>query len=375
MNVVPNENCLTEVQLLRYLHDECPPNEEKAIDRHLTRCPMCSDALEGAMLLNTARFERSLKHLDAKIDTHFSEKTPFKVEEKPIMTVVKSPKKRGWLWAAAGLAAVATASVLVLTKPFDPNSVSEIVANTDSLSTSLPTMAQIDTNTQNPVAQVDALKKQSKNSAEDIVSETNTGNLPSNNVVTADNSTVANTENSKISDATTNTPQTENTTANKPKNNNADTEGAIAMQSPTGKAEEAKMKDVADVTKKASREKQVQKPQSAPAPSSVDTYSGASVQNSGYGNPKAKTKQPTDGGLAGYQQAMQSYKRGAYKEAIGELNLVLALQNKGDVYENALWYLADSHLQSGNKKEGRNILQRIVDEKGKFAQKAATLLK
>ena len=73
-NIVPNENCLTEAQLLQYLGDECSSAEEKAVDRHLTHCPMCSDALEGTMLLNSARLERSLGRLDVKIETRFSDK-------------------------------------------------------------------------------------------------------------------------------------------------------------------------------------------------------------------------------------------------------------------------------------------------------------
>ena len=101
------------------------------------------------------------------------------------------------------------------------------------------------------------------------------------------------------------------------------------------------------------------------------------TRRSGNGNQPAvaKAKQPVDDGLADYQLGMQFYTKGQYKEAIAQLNRVLANQSKGDVYENALWYLANSYLKSKKPQEGRSLLQRIVAEKGKYAQQAEALLK
>jgi TolA-binding protein len=390
-NVVPNENCLTEVQLLRYLHDECSASEEKAIDSHLTHCPMCSDALEGAMLLNTNRLERSLKHLDAKIDTHYADKTPIAVGEKPIMTVVKSPKKRGWMWAAAGIAVVATASVMVLTQPLTDEKALPTVASADTVSSTLPLAIQVDSTGQNSVAQADGLKKMSSTSQSGIPSDTKSGDFSASDVATADNNVQsekdapksfgATTTNAPVADAetaTTNKP-TPSKQAETPKTDK-NTEGVAVVKEVLEKErakDEVKMKDVAvaNANKNTrSVEKKSNQQASAPVPSSVDNYPGAAAQNT-YSSPAAKAKQPADNGVAMYQLAMQTYKKGAYNEAIGQLNRVLATQSSGDVYENALWYLADSYLQLGNKKEGRAILQRIVNEKGKYAQRALALLK
>ena len=86
-------------------------------------------------------------------------------------------------------------------------------------------------------------------------------------------------------------------------------------------------------------------------------------------------KQATEDGLADYQVGMQFYTKGDYNQAIAQLNRVLAKQNKGVVYENALWYLANSYLKLGKNQDGRLLLQRIVREKGKYAEQAAALLK
>ncbi len=365
-NIIPNENCLTEVQLLRYLHDECTPVEEKAIDRHLTHCPMCSDALEGAMLLNKGRLERSLAHLNTKITTEYADKTPIVVTDKPVMTVVKSPKKRGWLWAAAGVAAVATAGVLVLTKPIDTQPIEPTVATTDSASNVSPSMASVDTNTQNAVNQTDALKKQRKTNTGEIITQTTSGDIAANSPTTIDNNAVS--ETAKPADAIAHAAQTETTkTTRTAKNNNDDTEGEVATQNAKS---ELKMQDVAvsEPLKKAKETRQVQIKQ---APNNVN---GGAAQASAPSAAKAKASVEEEG-VANFQQGMVYYKRGAYKDAINELNRVLALQNKGDVYENALWYLADAYIQIGNKAEGKVLLKRIVSENGKFAQRAAVLLK
>lgn len=394
-NVVPNENCLTEVQLLRYLHDECSADEVRAIDRHLTHCPMCSDALEGAMLLNTARLERSLKHLDTKITTQFSDKTPFIEAEKPVMTVVKSPKRRGWLLAAASIAALFGLGIWILTKPFEADFSSSVAATDTVPNYQVPPQASTETN----MAQAESSKKDSKTSDESIVNESKNANLSENNTGTQPSSKEieANDDVAVVQDkqnnAIVNTPQADfgTTSAKKPvatrpavTTNQPETEGVAlsakdALEQQRKKTEESALKEVvvADSYKKASNAKEkARSSQPTATPSSVNNYPGAAAQNAVTETQSlAKAKQSTDNGLADYQIGMQYYTKGQYKEAIGQLNRVLAKQSQGDVYENALWYLANSYLKMNKTIEAKGILKRIVAEKGKYAQQAAALLK
>lgn len=363
-NIVPNENCLTEAQLLQYLSDECSSAEEKAIDRHLTHCPLCSDALEGAMLLNSSRLERSLGRLDVKIETRFSDKKHIEqkaaiIEEEPIMTVVKSPRKWGWLWAAASVVVLAGASLWFFTKPMNYDVASPVVTNTqqpalDSLGS--PISAQ-----NSSVGQTETAQNTPK-----------TGNLDNNQPVPTDKNGTAATPNTATTnhqaDVATTTVQP---TTSKPIN----TEGASSKT----KDEETYLDEitVADANNK-SRKKETA-PQNAPAAeSNINDYPGAAAQNSvppSSPTRAVKMKQAPENGLTDYQTGMRFYQKGAFNEAIAPLNRVLAKQNTPDVYQNALWYLANSYLKLGKKQEAQSLLQRIVSEKGVYAQQAAALLK
>ena len=340
-NIVPEENCLTEIQLLRYLHDECSTQEVRAIDRHLTDCPMCTDAVEGAMLLNTNRLERSLKQLNAQIYTQFSDKTMVFELEKPVLTVVKKPNRRLWLWAAASIAVLATAGLLLLTKPFEPLSNAQIASNTEGDSLPNQTTSQAVISPRNEVSQVNPSKNERQIGTESGVTDTKTPAGSDADVALGDESPFVATNTSPV-------PKMSKPTE--------DTEESV------GDSYKSKAKEIAQ----------------APASSaSVNDYPGAAAQNAMTESKTKATREklPVDNGLADYQIGMQFYTKGDYNAAIAQLNRVLAKQNKGVVYENALWYMANSYLKVGKKQDGQILLQRIVAEKGKFAQQAAALLK
>ncbi len=373
-NIVPEENCLTEVQLLRYLHDECSRQEVQAIDRHLTLCPLCSDALEGAMLLDKGRLERTMKHLDAKISTHYSDKTTFLAVEKPVMTVVKKPKRRLWLWAAASIALIATAGIYLLTKPIEPFGTTSTMANTEGVTVPQQTSPEASVSSQNKDIQANS----SKNEGETVNNDGIKGDkTPSHGDADAPLS-----QETPIVATTQNAPKVENE-AVKSSKTPENTEGVALVQKEAkdGKAtaDDAKKQEVvdADSYKKASSVKEKQTRQVQVPSSNVKNYPGAAAQNNvRREDAAAKFNQPNvDDGLADYQIAMQYYTQADYNQAIAQLNRVLGKQSRGVLYENALWYLANSYLKLGKKQDGQALLQRIVNEKGKFAPQAAALLK
>jgi hypothetical protein len=49
--------------------------------------------------------------------------------------------------------------------------------------------------------------------------------------------------------------------------------------------------------------------------------------------------------------------------------------DKNERYENTLWYLADSYLQTGDKATAKALLERIVAEKLQYQRKASQKLK
>ena len=142
-------------------------------------------------------------------------------------------------------------------------------------------------------------------------------------------------------------------------------------------AEETKDADVAVADTYNKERKKEQSATNVQAESSINNYPGAAQNNVGKASPsrEVKTKQTANTALMEYQIGMQFYQKGAFNEAIGSLNRALAKPNNENVYQDALWYLANSYLKLGKKQDAQILLKRIVSEKGKYAQQAAALLK
>ncbi len=118
MKSLSNEQHISQEDLLRYVEDDCSRLEMRAIDRHLATCPMCSDAVEGLMLLSepSVAVADLNKRIDGKIAEKIAEKSADKTAEKPvrlpvnllpeelILQVVKRPFwQQRWAAAAAVL--------------------------------------------------------------------------------------------------------------------------------------------------------------------------------------------------------------------------------------------------------------------------------
>ena len=73
--------------LLRYVEDACSRTEMREIDRHLATCPMCSDAVEGLMLLSEPSV--AVANLNKRIDARVAEIGTGKPTETPVLTVVE----------------------------------------------------------------------------------------------------------------------------------------------------------------------------------------------------------------------------------------------------------------------------------------------
>lgn len=60
--------CISSEELIAYAQGKLSPREKHAIEMHTHNCPMCSDALEGAVLLkNSHRFEHHISAINTKI--------------------------------------------------------------------------------------------------------------------------------------------------------------------------------------------------------------------------------------------------------------------------------------------------------------------
>ena len=345
--IVPNDKCLTQDQILRYLRDECQASEIKAIDKHLTHCPMCSDALEGAMMMDDKSLESSFAHVEAYI----SEKTNEILLDKTPLKVVRTPTRylRTALMAAASVAALAAASIWLFTKPLDS------ATDTDSKIAAAPT--------ESIKAADSAYFTQTPNVIEEKTADAKPNQKLDKDIPKSGEPLAA----------------TTNEVAKPLEPTNAPVKDDIAQSTeptPTAKAKEMAdkmvMADQADSEKSINNREEAksrqetykaQKMEQAAAPKAAKAMSKAKANNSGEVDIQTLNK-----GIS-YFQAKD------YQNAIATFNSILAQKTEGDLYEKALWYSANVYFQNKNKATSKAMYQRIAKEKGTFATQAETILK
>ena len=401
--IVPNDNCLTPNQILRYLQDETSLLEMRGIDRHIEQCPMCSDAVEGAMALPTAELTQAFSRIQTKI----SDKSALLTVEKRGMQVVHRSAKRYWLMGAA--ASVALLVVVGFWFFQDEKQASKAVVATESALEKDISPLALDSSAS--YAMADAPKAEGKVAGNATVPPKNIPPLISktqSSIKSADlpPNTVASASQNEYS-LVQQMPAPSVSSAEK--DDKAMVEKAVAEEKMPQKDKEsesalkAKMAEVHteqgfDISNNAalktadSNQSSVQMMRSIPdsAPNQV-RYSGAANQNvvipevkrSGADySMKAKELSKAKKEVAGLKDDYNYLKAGIrfyedkqYDIAIGNFNRVIAQEPSGDDYEKALWYLANAYFKKGDSATFKTLLNRIVAEKGKFAAQAERLLK
>lgn len=359
--------------MLRYLRDGCTREEAQLVDAHLEHCPLCSDAMEGAMSLPMVVLEGHLASLDAKI----VEKYPSVLKEKTVLKPVRTRRIGRWLMAAAASIALFLAGGFWLILRPSPNLNNADVASEKSAEPNVPSAAtppqyesqKTDSDVAGVLENGKLLPKNDKNTSKNVVNDTETSVVSSGKIsVPIEPSAV--TKPSPTSDngfgSTANAPSPVIADAQN-ESNSAMKKDESADQYSAKRKEKSRNDDVA-VTQDATRNYGGAANQNAPAQSRM-----RQVEMSD----EAK-KRSADNGLKKdtetFQRAMILYKNKDFAKAIGEFNRVLANQKSGDVYENTLWYLANSYIQTNDKTAAQALLDRIVRENGLFKSQAEALI-
>ena len=343
--IVPNDKCLTQEQILRYLRDECQPSEIRIIDKHLSQCPMCSDAVEGAMMLDTKELEfawaQSQAHIKAKTEELATAHQPLKaVRSKPIRFL------RFTLGAAASVALLAAAAIWLLTKPLDQNTPETSTAAPPQLTPADSAYFSqkpevIEPSSTAPVTIADAQTNASKSNVSSSEVQ-----KPSNYTST---SNIKDTTEAIAAASAPNEPK-----AKEPINEAAEKIGDYAN------ARAADM-DSKQAKETEYREESLDKKRSAPAAMASKAKAYKSENN------RIDDSQILESGAA----FLRSNK---YDDAIKTFNLIINKSPKSNQYEQALWYNANALLMSGNKSASKAAYTRIAKEKGKYAAQAENLL-
>lgn len=366
-HLLPDDNCLTQDQILRYLSDKTSPEENQAIDSHLMRCPMCSDAIEGAMLLDTPTLEKEFSQNKIYIAEKANE---IKLQETTLKPAKKSFKFiRFALAAAASIALLAVVGLWIFTKPLEKS----------------PDIALENTAIEKPSAADSAYFAQQPVVIEPVEADRTPLSQPSTS--TAQNNAVESVESPKndlpqpnlsdkeaeITTFSSERPLEDKTEVTKPvRSNEPDTKNI------RGKEAELAQKSFAEQAEstKSAKKKDTEVSEDA-------KYSGAAKQ--ALPSPQARTAAPSpkiqkiekskiddNTTLARGVQFLQDKD---YDKAIVEFNSILTRQKEGDLYEKTLWYSANAYFQKNDKAYSKNLYQRIAKEQGKYATQAELILK
>jgi TolA-binding protein len=388
-NIVPaDEDCLSQDQLSRYVQDECRLEEMRWIDRHLLNCPMCSDAVEGAMLSDVTDFQSVMSRVEAKIDTKVQTNWVTQVETPPL-TIVKPNRfligQRPLKWAAAaGLMGVMTLGVWQYSAQNVLKSAPKMEAVAATPAPVAPVTTEIVAAPAAVMPQTDAAMPAAKTLPAPKAATSN---------VYAETPLVANKPMSSKTQASTSVSPSADLaelSPNKNKKEDSNTDNH-SKQPVSDQTNDVKLSETrAEATAEAERTKdattsKLPAPPPAPvaaAPSAPSVYQenggygGAGNQVHGAAAPAKKTKSRSNTTDL-YDNAYNAYKQKSYTAAITGFNQVLAQQpsDKNEIYENTLWYLADAYLQAGDKVKAKALLERIVAEKLQNQRKASQKLK
>lgn len=373
--IVPNDSCLTQEQILRYLNDECQPSEVKAIDKHLTHCPMCSDAIEGAMLLDGKSLESSFAH----IQTFIKEETLLKVQnistESPTELTVVHKKSRRFLRTllaiAASFTALVVAAIWLLTKPLEsPNEAS--VAN-QAVSPQLKSEDSLYF-AQKPVV----IEQQTTVASADIPTVDKKLEMYKRS---GDASVAAVSPEGTLSDSYQ-APSTPPITANVekiPNSTNSDDVASRPSEAPTAQDRIGYNNAPIPASAKISSESAISEDNIA-----LQSQEGESLKETRAANTKmatpAKKKQAFQGEKDReiFEQGVNFLQNKDYKNAIGSFNTVITenkTNTRNDLYEKSLWYIANTYFMMNDKAKAKSYYQQIAKSKSAYAPQAETILK
>jgi hypothetical protein len=380
---ISNEQCLTEEQLLRYAEGAMTRGEERAVDRHIASCDMCSDAVEGAMMLPVPDFKKHSASIGDKIDKVFdknllekaknTEGGPPKENTTPTLKPVRSLRLFRWVAvAAASILVLATAGIWLLTTDAPPSQEAKTAATetiieapqqmdnmlSDTLKTSVPSGILSDANSNGNIAAV-------PQSAPPMPTKPITSKpTPTNDGTFADVETEAKKDKNIEAPALLSAPRP----ATQPVDNQP-----VMNEKPSG--------ELSDFSKAYDKESSYSQPNEA-AKSKKKTEDRVAAGNASNAQskmtPSAAPVQSSKVALSDeqlFQTGVNYFNQQDYSNALSNFSKVKQDKVNSDVYEQVQWLSAMSQLKQGKKVIAKSILESIVVGKGKYATQAAEVLK
>ena len=392
--IVPNDNCLTQDQMLRYLRDETSAQDTRAIDRHLAQCPLCTDALEGAMQLPTEQLTQAFSNIDTKISKRIETLTT--IETMPLKVVSRNPTRYWFMAAAASVALLIVSGIWYFNFKENKSAALLVEKSTHNAVENTVTTPPPDYLGTGQYKAEDSLK----NDGEIVAEASQTPKTVAKTTTKPIILTKPNAPSQPIADVSREMRSETNYTTAAPKPiEKAKAEEDIVELKQKVLEKRALLKDIPqssepafDMSNNPENKKgdtnSAQKPVLAYAP--PQDYAGAAAQNrvlqkevnaatapQGVTTNAMKKKQmPAAPQVATnlFQSGLNFYKIRKFDLAIGDFNRLIAVEKSGENYENALWYLANAYWLKGDKKTAKTLFKRIIAEKNPQVREAEEFL-
>jgi hypothetical protein len=393
MSHLTNEQHISQENLLRYVEDDCSRTEMREIDRHLATCPMCSDAVEGLMLLPEP--STAITHLNKRIDEKVAEKIGEKsVEiptEQPVLTVIKRPFWQQRWAAAAAVLLLASGSIWVFKniqsaeKQAVASGKSDII--TDTIGSTPPQYAAAETAQKDEIsAKLSAPNSVANNSELTQLKENKSGVLKDNldrktdtisNYKTPQkeakpNADIAIADQNRATEKTVSKPTSAPITYAPQGDRTRDYAGASAQNSvPTATTAAAMKSKDAEVANAQDVENEAKK-----TDKSLEEVVVVGSSKAKKSMPAAKAP-PSVSTTSDYilSSADGYFKQKYYETAATEYARFLNTETLGDRHERALFQLATCYVKLNKKAEAKIIFEKLSAMNGQYERAAKKALK
>lgn len=394
--LLPQSPCLTEEQLLAYIDGKMSAAEQYEAELHITDCAMCSDAVDGWLLVKNR--EKALAFpAEVTMAAAAAPLAATQQEEKPEPKVIplQNNRRRLWLSIAASVAVIlviaATISIIA------PGKDQQLAENTAVKKPGSPTQALPAPPAEKNIVRTDS-PPVAENLPKTIIEVGPTSYYAKEEVADADRGGYAEME---LVPAEAAAPVV--------------ADDAMTMTEILTTTEDLKLQEKALAKDEAKADKATRDRLAAPAAVSDSTIAFANTTSVSTGStttttwnsntqqvelsdvvvsaekatpkkstatkPKqrAEASQPSSAGAnvavhPSYSLGMQYMQKKKYSEAVAEFDKVLAVKTNLN-YADAQWQKALALIKLGKKAEAKTLLQEIVNAKGPYKTQAEAELK
>jgi hypothetical protein len=370
---ISHEQCLSEEQLLKYVEGTMTRTEERVVDRHIATCDLCSDALEGAMMVSADDFKQHSASISAKIDKNFSEsrnatsqKQEPKIATEPTqLKPVRSLRLLRWTtMAAASVLFLGTIGIWLLTTNA-PSNEAKVASSEISIEAAPPQYSTENGSEMTSDTAISAAvpSTQKSDAQGNIASATPTKpqpiasqKLPTNDNIAMDKDVaMMKDDEAKSSTSFGSAPQP--------------TTQSIENQPVTQESNN----DAAGNLSRSKEEQSYSKYETAKKAKSMPSADKSAATSSAAPTAKPILPEMTDEKI--FQTGLGYYNRKDYGNALLNFSKIKENQVGNELKEEVQWYSAMAQLKQGKKQLAKTILENIVAGKGKYAQQATEVLK